>query len=145
LARDLRRIAGGTGRGPVSALAEADIRNLSRFRHSADLVLAINCISPARAAGTSRAFGEVASTLKPGGTLMAVLPSLDAFQYLTNLARRRGASLPDAGRVDAEGMFHENGTAQKFFTSDEILALARANGLRTVSIAKVRYPWTLMR
>jgi SAM-dependent methyltransferase len=145
MARDLRSVAAGASRGPATALAEADIRNLSRFRHSADLVLAINSISPARATDTSRAFREVANTLKPGGTLMAVLASLDAFQYLTGLARRRGASLPDAGRVDADGMFHENGTAQKFFTSDEILALSRANGLRTVSISKVRYPWPLMR
>jgi len=145
MARDLRRTAAGTRREPVSALAVADIRNLSRLRYSADLVLAVNSISPARAADTSRAFGEVASTLRPGGTLMAVLPSLDAFQYLIGLARRRGARLPDAGRVDANGMFHENGTAQKFFTSDEILALSRANGLRPVSISKVRYPWPLMR
>jgi SAM-dependent methyltransferase len=145
MTRDLRSVAAGVRGETVSALAEADIRNLSRLRHSADLVIAVNCISPARAADTSRAFGEVASTLRPGGTLMAVLPSLDAFQYLIDLAHRRGARLPDAGRVDAEGMFHENGTAQKFFTSNEILALSRANGLRTVAISKVRYPWALMR
>jgi SAM-dependent methyltransferase len=145
MTRDLRRVAAGVRRGPVSALAEADIRNLSRLRHAADLVLAVNCISPSRAADARRAFGEVAATLRPGGTLLAVLPSLDAFHYLIDLVRRRGGSLPDAGHVDAEGMFHENGTAQKFFTSDEILALSRANGLRTIAISKVRYPWALMR
>jgi len=145
MARDLRSVAAGDRRAPVSALAEADILDLSRFRRSADLVLAVNAISPSRAVDTSRMFGEVAKALKPGGTLMAVLPSLDAFQYLTQLAQRRGASLRGAGRVDAQGMFHENGAAQKFFTSDEILALSRAHGLRTVSIAKVRYPWPLMR
>jgi SAM-dependent methyltransferase len=145
LARDLRGVAAGTRPGPLSVLAVADIRKLATLRRTADLVLAINSISPARAADTNRAFGEVARALKPGGTLMAVLAALDAFQYLLDLARRRGVELPDAGRVDAQGMFHEGGTMQKFFTADEIRALCRANGLRVLALSKVRYPWTLMR
>ena len=145
LADELHAVAGGAHRGPTTALAAADMRNLAWLRGSADLVLAVNSISPARAAETGRVFGEVARLLKPGGLLMAVLASLDAFHYLLDLAARRGVPLGDVGRVDARGMFHEDGETQKFFTPDEIRALSRANGLHVLALTKVRYPWTLMR
>jgi hypothetical protein len=144
LAIDLRAVAAGRRRGPTTALARADLRNLSALRRTADLVLAINSISPPRAAEASRMFSEVAKTLKSGGVLMAVLPSLESFQYLLDLARRRGTPLHEAGRIDARGMFHESGEAQKFFTADEIRALLRVNGLRVLSLAPVRYPWAIM-
>lgn len=144
LATDLRAVAAGRRRGPTTALARADLRNLSALCRTADLVIAINSISPPRATEASRMFGEVTKALKPGGVLMAVLPSLESFQYLLDLARRRGTPLRGAGRVDACGMFHESGETQKFFTSDEIRALLRTNGLRVLSLSPVRYPWALM-
>jgi SAM-dependent methyltransferase len=144
MATDLGAVAAGRRRGPATALARADLRNLSTLRATGDLVLAINSISPPRASEVGRMFGELANALKPGGVLMAVLPSLESFEYLLDLARRRGARLHEAGRVDACGMFHESGETQKFFTSDEVRALCRASGLRAVSLAMVRYPWALM-
>ena len=145
LGAELRARPAGKGCAPIVALAQADMRKLSWLRGSADLVLAINSISPSRAADTERMFGEVARTLKPDAVMMAVMPSLDTFHYLLDLAARRGVALPDAGRVDAQGMFHEGGETQKLFMPDEIRALCRANGLRVLTLSKVRYPWALMR
>jgi SAM-dependent methyltransferase len=145
LAADLRAVAAGTRRGPRTALAEADMRDLALLRGSADLVIAVLSISPARATETSRVFHEVARSLKPGGVLMGVLASLDAFHYLLDLADRRGVRLDDVGRMDDEGMFHEGGETQKFFAPAEIRTLCRASGLRVLALTKVRYPWALMR
>ena len=145
LGNDLRAFHAGKKNGTTTVLVEADMRNLAPLRRSADLALAINSISPARAADTARVFNQVVSTLKRGGVMMAVLPSLDAFQYLLALAKRRGVHLPDAGRVDEHGMFHEGGEQQKFFAPAEIIQLCEASRLQVVALEKVRYPWSLMR
>jgi SAM-dependent methyltransferase len=144
----LRRVASGLrghAAGKQTLLVQADMGSLAPLRHSADVVLAISSISPTRPGIAPRVFDAVASCLKPGGTLLAVLASLDAFHYLVALAGRRGVALPDAGRVDAHGMFHENGERQKFFTPVEIEQLCERSGLRRLALEKVRYPWPLVR
>ena len=145
VAADLRAFAGGNGRGERTVLVEGDMESLASLRHSADLVLAISSISPARPGRAGRVFDQVVSSLKPGGTLMAVLASLDAFHYLSALADRLGVELPDLGRVDAHGMFHEGGEQQQFFAPGDIRRLSRESGLRVQALAKVRYPWPLVR
>jgi SAM-dependent methyltransferase len=145
VASELREFADGDGCGTKTVLLEADMRALAPLRHSADLVLAISSISPARPGLASRVFREVVSSLKPGGTLLAVLPSLDAFQYLLALAGRLGVDLPDVGRVDSRGMFHEGGERQKFFAPAEIRQLCEEGRVQVQSLRKVRYPWQLMR
>jgi SAM-dependent methyltransferase len=144
LSDDLRKFAVRKGGGTKTALVEADMRDLAPLRHSADLALAINSISPARAGDTSRIFNQVVSALKRGGTLIAVLPSLDAFRYLNALANRLGVDLPEAGHVDENGMFHEDGEQQKFFTPAEITQLCETSRLHVLAVKKVRYPWNLM-
>jgi SAM-dependent methyltransferase len=145
VATELRKLSAGKEPGTRTTLVQADMRTLAPLRGSADLVLAISSISPTRPGLAARVFGEVASCLKPGGTLMAVLASLDAFHYLVALADRLGVDLPDAGHVDAHGMFHENGERQKFFTPAEIGQLCDESGLRRLALKKVRYPWSLLR
>jgi hypothetical protein len=76
---------------------------------------------------------------------MAVLASLDAFHYLSALADRLGVELPDLGRVDAHGMFHEGGEQQQFFAPADIERLCGGAGVRVRALAKVRYPWPLVR
>jgi SAM-dependent methyltransferase len=141
---DLREFSARKKDGTRTVLVEADMRNLARLRHSADLVLAINSISPHRATDVARVFAQVVSTLKKGGLLMAVLPSLDAFQYLLALAKQRRRRLPDVGHVDEDGMFHEGGEQQKFFAPTEIAQLCAMGRLDVLALEKVRYPWSLM-
>ena len=129
---------------PRTLLVRGDMHALAGLRGSADLVVAVNSISPERPGRAAQMFEQVAACLKPGGVLMAVLASLDAFQYLTTMAARLGVALPDAGRVDARGMFHEGGEQQQFFTPGDIRALCAATALRVVRLQKVRYPWRLM-
>jgi SAM-dependent methyltransferase len=141
----LRARAADGGDEQTTALAHADMRALAPLRGCADLVLAISSISPARPGRAARAFGEVASCLKAGGTLMAVFASLDSFQYLVALADRLGVELPDVGHVDRHGMFHEHGEQQQFFTPEDIRRLCAGEGLRVRALKKVRYPWATMR
>jgi SAM-dependent methyltransferase len=145
VAAELRAFAAGNGRGARTVLVEGDMESLAPLRHSADLVLAISSISPARPGLSGHVFEQVVSSLKPGGTLMAVLASLDAFQYLVALADRLGVELPDLGRVDAHGMFHEGGEQQQFFTPAHIRQLCVESRLRVRALAKIRYPWQLVR
>lgn len=142
---DLREFRTGRKGGTRTVLVKADMRDLAPLKHSLDLALAINSISPARASDVSGVFHQVASALKRGGLLMAVLPSLDAFEYLLALAKRLRVRLPDVGRVDEHGMFHEGGEQQKFYAPAEITRLCEANRLRVLALEKVRYPWNLMR
>jgi SAM-dependent methyltransferase len=144
VASELREFAAGNARRPRTVLVEGDMSALAPLRHAADLVLAVSSISPARPGLAGRVFDEVVSSLRPGGTLMAVLASLDAFHYLAALADRLGVDLPDLGRVDAHGMFHEGGEQQKFFTPAEIRQLSDGSGLRLRALTKVRYPWRLV-
>jgi SAM-dependent methyltransferase len=142
LAGELRKVSAGAHRGPTTALAQADMRDLSWLRRSADLVLAVNP-SAQRARRIRTGCSPRWRTLRPGGLLMAVASSTRS--STSDLAARRGVPLPKVGHVDARGMFHEGGETQKFFTPDEIRTLCRANALRVLSLSKVRYPWTLMR
>jgi SAM-dependent methyltransferase len=142
---ELRDFDARRERASRTVLVEGDLSALQPLRCSADLVLAISSISPHRPGLEVRAFAEVVSCLKPGGTLMAVFASWDAFDYLLALASRRGVELPDVGHVDAHGMFHENGEQQKFFTPSEIRQLCAANSLRVLTLEKVRYPWRFVR
>jgi SAM-dependent methyltransferase len=145
VAAELRAFAAGDGRAGRTVLVEGDMESLAPLRQSADLVLAVSSISPARPGLAGRVFDQVVSSLKPDGTLMAVLASLDAFHYLVALADRLGAELPDVGRVDAHGMFHEGGEQQQFFTPTHIRQLCAASRLRVRGLTKVRYPWQLVR
>jgi SAM-dependent methyltransferase len=145
VAAELRAFAAGDRGGARTVLVEGDMESLASLRHSADLVLAVSSISPARPGRAGRVFDQVVSSLKPGGTLMAVFASLDAFHYLSALADRLGVALPDLGRVDAHGMFHEGGEQQQFFTPADIRRLSGESRLRVQTLAKVRYPWPLVR
>ena len=146
VAAELRAFQAGDGdRRARTVLVEGDMESLAPLRHSADAVLAISSISPSRPGRAGRVFDQVVSSLRPGGTLMAVLASLDAFHYLAALADRLGVELPDLGRVDAHGMFHEGGEQQQFFTPADIRRHCRESGLRMQALAKVRYPWPLVR
>ncbi len=145
LGAELRAFAAGAADGARTVLVEADMGSLVPLRRSADLVLAVNSISPARPGQAPRVFRQVVSCLKPGGTLMAVLASLDSFQYLVALAGRLGVRLPDLGKVDERGMFHEDGEQQQFYAPGDIRQLCAQTGLRVLGLEKVRYPWRLMR
>jgi SAM-dependent methyltransferase len=145
VAAELRAFAAGHAGGTRTVLVEGDMESLAPLRHSADLVLAISSISPARPGLAGTVFGEVVSCLRPGGTLMAVLASLDAFHYLVALADRLGVELPDLGRVDAHGMFHEGGEQQQFFTPAHVRRLCDETRLGVRALSKVRYPWQLVR
>jgi SAM-dependent methyltransferase len=145
LAKELRRSKVTPEIGPRTALVQADMRRLAALRGTADLVLAISSISPAQPGQAARDFGEVVACLKPGGMLMAVLASLDAFQYLVALAARLGVELPDLGHVDEQGMFHEHGEQQQFFAPAHIRRLCALTGVHVLALKKVRYPWPLMR
>jgi SAM-dependent methyltransferase len=142
---ELRAFAAGRGDGPRTVLVEGDMESLAPLAHRADLVLAISSISPARPGRAGHVFDQVVSSLKPGGTLLAVLASLDAFHYLAGLADRLGVELPDLGRVDADGMFHERGEQQQFFTPADIRRHCGESRVRVRSLVKVRYPWELVR
>jgi SAM-dependent methyltransferase len=145
VAAELRAFSTGTGRETRTVLVEGDMESLAPLRHAADLVLAISAISPARPGRAGRVFDQVVSSLKPGGTLMAVLASLDAFLYLAALADRLGVHLPDLGRVDGHGMFHEGGEQQQFFAPADIRRLCGESALMIRTLEKVRYPWPLVR
>jgi SAM-dependent methyltransferase len=127
----------------TNVLVRGDMRRLAAYRRKVDLALAITSISAPSANVSNAMFREVAASLKPDGTLVAVLASLDMLHYLYDLAARLGRPLRGAGRLEGD-LFVENDERQKFFTPDEIRERCRECNLTITRLEKVRYPWRMM-
>ncbi len=121
-----------------------------------DVAVAVNSLVMPDVRLIDRTLKGIRNSLKPGGQLLGVVPSIDAIVYHTMLlvdrALERGLTPSEAERlaaVQAErryydflfGRFRFQGLHQKFWQPFEVEhRLARA-GFSTVSLGKVLYPW----
>ena len=91
-------------------------------------------------------FASVAACVRPGGVLIAVLPSWDTMHHLSALERRHGGSPASAGTIDGRtGIYTDGRERAKFFLPEEITQLCQDNQLAVTRLEKIRYPWSLMR
>lgn len=95
--------------------------------------------------------------LKPGGTALIVLPSLDSALFsswrLIDLYRREGVKPDDIPahefhyfkgnkREIVQGIVHIDGVPTKHFTEPEIQVVFREAGLKVSAVRKLEYDWS---
>ena len=139
---DIARFRAGQVRAGFTALANADLLSLEALRGAADCAFAINSIVPESTEEARAMLGQIAAALRPGGTLFAVLPSLDTMTYLFDLFEKYDWE-NDVGTIDSEaGIFIDSrGERQKYYTPEEIESLFGSESLEVDLLEKIRYPW----
>jgi SAM-dependent methyltransferase len=131
---------------PTFSLSYGNLLRLKALYESCDLALAINSIGPPSVTHAYRMFAQIAASVRHGGVLVAVLPSLDTMDHLYALERRNNVFPSLVGSVDhSTGIYADEGERAKFFTPDEIKQLCDDSGLLVERLEKVRYPWSLMK
>lgn len=131
---------------PTTLLVEADLRKLSALRGRVDAATSINSICAANRRDAERVFHEMARSLRAGGRLYTVWPTLESLEYLFDLQRAAGDPPETHGEsLNGDGVHVDaSGYTLKLFRADEIEALCNAAGLRLRVIEKIRYPWSYM-
>ena len=121
-----------------------------------DLAVAINSLVMPDVRDIDRTLKAVLAVLKPGGTFLGVVPSIDAIHYHTMLLLDReldqGHEPEEAERLAAYhgehryyefgfGRFQFHGLRQKFWQPFEIEYRLKRAGFSTVVLDRVLYPW----
>lgn len=121
-----------------------------------DVAIAVNSIVMPDVRQIDRTMAAIRSSLKPGGTFLGIVPSMDAIHYHTMLlcdeALDRGLSPEEAERHAAFqgehhyyefafGRFQFRGLHQKFWQPFEVLHRLAKAGFVDVELEKVLYPW----
>jgi hypothetical protein len=103
-----------------------------------------------------RTLRSIRASLRPGGELLGIVPSLDAIGYhimlLMEQALDQGYSPREAQKLAALhaerrhydfafGQFHHQGLRQKFWQPFEVEYRLTKAGFKSTTLAKVLYPW----
>ncbi|WP_435016370.1 class I SAM-dependent methyltransferase [Tundrisphaera sp. TA3] len=129
---------------------------LDELRGQLDVAIAVNSIVMPDVRDIDRTMAAIRAALKPGGTFLGILPSMDAIHYHTMLlndeALDRGLSPEEAERHAAFqgehhfyefafGRFQFRGLHQKFWQPFEAHHRLSKAGFVDVALEKVLYPW----
>ncbi len=147
------------GHFPNVTFAVADMRKLARYRNRFDVAVAVNSVLLPSSRDVTRMLQEAFHTLKPGGTLFGVFPSLESEAYIAMLtferehrnlnneqrAWARTERIIDSGRIDfIRGTVGRSAVQQKFYFRFELIRRLRLAGFRDIQVGKVVYPWRLL-
>jgi SAM-dependent methyltransferase len=132
------------------------LTNLSHFRGQFDVAVAVNSVLSPKLSEVDKILGEIAATLKPGGTFAGIFPSMESVLYEGVLilekereqpgteeqARKRVSRLIGPRRYDfISGLYTEGADQQKFYYSFELRRRLQAAGFKNIQFGKVLYPW----
>lgn len=122
---------------PDIAWEQADVFALpARWRAGADLVVCANVLSFVAPGACRRALRQIVRTIKPGGRVLLIIPSLESHDAVVALETGRPAP-----HRRATAVVQRDDRRQRFFTAAGITQLAGGTGLREVRVSKVWYPW----
>jgi hypothetical protein len=139
---------------PQMTVTKEDITNLP-YRDAFDVVISINTIIMPGLKDVREAFHNVCASVKKGGKLLLVLPSMEAVLYhgflLTEkelgrkpegLAKRTAKKRFEKHKYDLFfGYYADGKDTQKFYYLHEIEYLLKKEGIKNISIARLEYPW----
>jgi SAM-dependent methyltransferase len=132
------------------------LTNLAHFRGQFDVAVAVNSVLSPKLSEVDKILGEIAATLKPGGTFAGIFPSMESVLYEGVLilekereqpgteeqARKRVSRLIGPRRYDfISGLYTEGADQQKFYYSFELRRRLQAAGFKNIQFGKVLYPW----
>jgi SAM-dependent methyltransferase len=115
-------------------------RAAKRIGTRADLTVCLNVITSVSAPVRNAQWAGVASIAKPGGHALLVLPSLESEEMLQAQSlrdkRNEKFEITDEGLVETEGSF------QKHYRQDEVIAVASSHGFEVKRIARIVSAWS---
>jgi SAM-dependent methyltransferase len=139
--------------------AVADMRDLARYRGRFDVAVAVNSVLLPSHRDVTRMLNEAFASLKPGGFLFGVFPSVESEAYiglLTFERERRDAAderqawerterIIGRERIDfLRGTVGKSAVVQKFYYRFELVRRLRLAGFGDIRVGKVVYPWRLL-
>ncbi len=129
-----------------TCLVRGDLHELGWLRGKVDLAVASNSLTDETLERSEHMFSQVVACLRPGAELFALLPSLDATEYLFELHYAYDGELPEGlGELDAEGVYIYEGLRQKFWSPEELRELCPRLGLELLSLSKIHFAWAAMK
>jgi len=104
----------------------------------AHLAVCLNVITSPDAALRDRQWESLAALVRPGGHLLAVVPSLESARYV---AETDGETfhLPDD---DEQDLIRRMDTRQKHYSREQLRQRVTQQGLRVLSLRQIHYPWS---
>lgn len=105
----------------------------------ADLTVCLNVITSASAAVRKAQWASLAAVTRPGGFALVVVPSLESDEMLmeAHLKERSGKAAATAG-----GLADRDGSRQKHYRRDELIAVFSEHGLDVKRLGRVFSPWS---
>jgi SAM-dependent methyltransferase len=152
----LQRARQGTAGFTNVEFLQRDLTDLGGLAGQADVAVAVNSLVMPDIGELERALQQAHRILRRGGTLLGIVPAMDAVHYQTMLLvdRARRAGMPaDKARQNAAhhgehalydfafGQFRYLGLEQHFWQPFEIPYRLRRAGFRKVKTRKVRLAW----
>lgn len=138
------------------AFYRQSLANLSHFRGHFDVAVAVNSVLSPKLSEVDQILGEIAGTLKPGGTFAGIFPSMESVLYEAMLimekereeagseeeARKKVNKLIGPRHYDfVTGLYTEGEDQQKFYYSFELRRRLQSAGFKNIQLGKVLYPW----
>src|SRR5262245_8142594 len=132
------------------------LTDLSDFQEQFDVVVAVNSVLAPSLDVVDQILREMASTLRPGGVLAGIFPSMESVLYEVGLildwerertgneeqALRRAQRKAKRSCYDfIAGLYTEGEDRQKFYYSFELRRRLQKAGFRGLQFGKVLYPW----
>lgn len=139
--------------------AVADMRDLARYHKQFDVAVAVNSVLLPSSRDVTRMLREAHASLKPGGYLFGVFPSLESEAYIALLtferehrklsderrAWERTERIIDRDRIDfLRGIVGKSAVTQKFYYRFELIRRLQRAGFGDIRVGKVVYPWRLL-
>jgi len=124
------------------------------YQDAFDVVISVNSLLMPSHKDRKEAFSNLFDSIKPGGSLLLILPSMEAVLYhgmlLLEQQRKRNSRNPllaakrkfEIGKYDLFlGNYTVDGEVQKFYYRHEIRYLLKKAGFEEKEISKVMYSW----
>jgi len=108
----------------------------ARWRAGTDLAICANVLTFVAPGACRRALRQIVRTVKPGGRVLLIIPSLESHDLMVALEHHRAAP-----RRKFTAVVRRDDRRQRFHTAAGITPLTAGLGLTDIRVQKVWYPW----